>query len=658
MMGGPPKQMLGSKLEGTELRAVVRWKGADPRTRANRDPWKWDEHGLAMASPRRASDSQWRSLRQRREELRQRREAGASHADAAPHSLVTEDVIAQNPGLSEDQLRRAASYCGCSRRRFDAYLEEFSRQDVTEGKYDWGESVSSIVEEYCVEQEELVATGRYVREAEPTRTTNRRRRKPLLITRAASEAASSTDSDQEQTDNLEDCVVEQTVLAPAPGDRPCTPLAGLGESSWPGTERCVKGGLLVLGDDGEPESYHALKHPENATELSPAGDQASASEVSSDSFSDDEQSDALSGRLSGGETLEAELEELAEKQDENGGAGDDTAGRPVSPIKAYLRLERRRPTTSAHARHDHVKAEAAFAQLRAQLAGLKQRPQTCPLSPAAAADPAVVPTRAAEAATQLETANECAHANAVARKSVSRAGGMLASFGGMPASYTVGSYRRGRAGTGSPTAGVGDGGGGVDFVSGAGSSGKGSSAGETALLGVDFSPSSHFVAKITGRDASRPQGNVATPPSSPPKPQVATATAGNAARGNAAGCISLDPVYRPLATRTTSGGGAAAQSQSAALPAATSWMSISAPSLPFSSAVAVDMHARIAGSYPQPEQSMRLVRPTLRGALSRQRRAIGAAAQNAMTVRKMREGGGLSRELNRSRLAVVAGVTF
>ena len=652
MMGGPPKQVLGSRLEGTELRAVVRWKGADPRTRANREPWKWDENGLAMASPRRAADSQWRSLRQRREELRQRREAGASHADAAPHNLVTEDVLAQNPGLSEGQLRRAASYCGCSRRRFDAYLEAFSRQDAIEAKYDWGESVSSIVEEYCVEQEELVATGRYVREAEPTRIPNRRRRKPLLITRAASEPASCTDSDQEQTDNQEDGV-EQTVLAPALSDRPCTPLAELGEASWPGTQHCVHGGLLVLGDDGEPESYHALKHPEaNATELSPAGDRASASEASSDSFSDDGKSDALSDHMSRGDMLEAELEELVGKQHEKRCTDDDTAGRPVSPIKAYLRLERRRPTTSAHARHDHAKAEAAFAQLRAQLAGLKQRPQTCPLSPAAAAAPSALVV--ATEATQLETAKGCAHAKAVARNSTSRAGvSLVASFGGMPASHTVGSYRRGRAGTGSPPAGLGGYGGSVDLVSGLGSSVKGSGVGETALFGVEFSPSSQFVAKITGRDAARSQGNIATPPSSPPKPkpQAATGTTANAARGNAAGCISLDPVYRPLATRTTSGG-ASAPLQSAALPARTSWMSISAPSLPLSPAMAVDMHARAAGAYPQPEQSTRLVRLAARGALSRQRR--GAAA----SVRKMREGVGLSRELGRGQLAVVAGAMF
>eukprot|EP01043_Picozoa_sp_COSAG02_P064692 COSAG02_NODE_9536_length_2187_cov_1.365421_1_plen_606_part_10 len=606
-MMGPQKKMLGSKLEGTTLREVVLWKGADPRTRSNREPWKWDEHGLAMASPRRAADSQWRSSRQRREDLRQRREAGASLDNAAPHDLVTPDVLAHNPGLSEVQLLRAASYCGCSRRRFAAYLEEFSRQDATDGAYDCEVPVSSVVAEHCVEQEELVATGRYVREVGPARTSPiRRRRKPSLVTQAASEPVVSTDSDQEQADQVEDGTV--------PGDTVCTGLTEVGEASWAGTEHSVNGGLLVLGDDGEPESYHALKHVEgHGSRLLLTDDQGSMPGASSDTSSDEDESDQKPGfrpemqRATGGET-EEELESLAGRQP-NRGAGDDVGdyasaghdvGRPASPIQAYLRVERR-PTTSAHARHDHEKAEVAFAQLRAQLADLKQRPCTSPMSLAAVdrATPAGQTGIWAEKETVAsQTTQGCSPiAKGVARKTAAH---VVASFGGMPALQAAGNYRRGRSGFSSPTAGIG--GSGVVGIS---------TAATKAPMQVE----------CFGRSTSPAAANcIVTPPSSPlsPKPKslkVATATVGNGARGGSIGSDSLDPVYCSLSTRTFNTG---APSTAAAQPVATSMMSISAPSLTSSSAVPVYIQARIASSYPQSGQSTRVGRAAARGALWRQ----------------------------------------
>jgi len=72
------------------------------------------------------------------------------------------------------------------------------------------------------------------------------------------------------------------------------------------------------------------------------------------------------------------------------------------------------------------------------------------------------------------------------------------------------------------------------------------------------------------------------------------------------------------------------------LPAHASWMSISAPSLPSAStAVTVDIEARVAGAYGQPGQSNRFPRAA-RGALSRQRRISGGAAHEAMALRRMR----------------------
>lgn len=648
-MMGTQKKLLGSRLEGTTLRAVVRWKGADPRTRSNREPWKWDEHGLAMASPRRACGSQWRSSRQRREELRQRREAGASLDDAAPHDLVTPDVLAHNPGLSEVQLLRAASYCGCSRRRFAAYLEDFSRQDATDRAYDCGMPVSSVVAEHCVEQEELVATGRYVREAGPARTSPiRRRRKPSVVTPAASEPGLSTGSDQEQADQVQDDIQ---------GDAVCTGLTEVGEASWAGTEHSVNGGLLVLGDDGEPESYHALKHVEgHSSQLLPTGDQGSMPGASSDSSSGEDEPDAkpvLQSEMSlaSGSETEAELESLVGHQP-NEGDGDEVGdcasaghgfGRPASPIQAYLRVERR-PTTSAHGRHDHEKAEAAFAQLRAQLADLKQRPCTSPMS-LAAVDRATGggPTgiRAAKETGASRTTQGCSPMpKAVTRKT---AAPLATSFGGMPALQAAGTYRRGRSGISSPTAGIG-GSGVVDD----------STASTRAPVQVE----------CLGRSTSPAAANcIVTPPSSPlsPKPKslkVETATVGNGARGGSTGCGSLDPVCRSLSTRTFNTG---EPSASAALPVTTSWISISAPSLPSSSAVPVDIQARIASSYPQSGQSTRLVRAAARGALSRQRQAVGAAVQNAMTLRQMRAVRAGTRGLSqhgRSRLAVTAGSMF
>ncbi len=658
-MMGPQKQLLGSKLEGTTLRAVVRWKGADPRTRANREPWKWDEHGLAMASPRRAADSQWRSSRQRREELRQRREAGASQGDATPQSLVTQDVLAHNPGFSEVQLRRAASYCGCSQRRFAAYLEEFARQDATNRDDDCCVPVSSVVAEHCVEQEELVATGRYVREAGPVRTPARRRRKPSLVTRAASEPGLSTDSDQAQKDQVQE--------DPAPPDSVCTGLTELGEASWAGTEHKVNGGLLVLGDDGEPESYHALKHAEgHATQLLPSSDQGSTPGGSSGSSSEEEESDAkpvLQSEMqldSGGE-MEAELESLVKAMGATDGSADraragDDVGRPASPIQAYLRLER--PTTSAHARHDHEKAEVAFAQLRAQLADLKQRPTSSPSSSLlaqmsaytslAAVDRAAAPAPAAIWAAKEAGASESAQGCSPMSKGGSRktagtaAVSLVTGFGGMPALQAAGNYRRGRSGISSPTAGIG---------------------GSVVLGDSAASAEAPVQVECFGRSTSPAANSIATPPSSPPAPKpkplkVATAAVEHAARGSTS-CVPLDPVYRSLSTRTPNAG---APSRSAPLPFSTSWMSISAPSLPLSSAVPVDIQARVASSYPQSGQSARLARTAARGALSRQRQAVGTAVQNAMTLRQMRAvrtgAGGMSREHGRSRPTVTAGAIF
>lgn len=623
-MMGLHKKLLGPKLEGTTLREVVRWKGADPRTRANREPWKWDEHGLAMASPRRAANCPWRSSRQRREGLRQQREGGASQGAAVPHDLVTADVVAHNPGLSEVQLRRAASYCGCSRRRFAAYLEEFARQDATDQDDSCGLPVSSVVAEHCVEQEELVATGRYVREVGPVRTPTRRRRKPSLVTRAC-EPNVPAESDQEQTDQAQDDIV--------PGDPVCAGLTELGEASWAGTEHSVNDGLLVLGDDGQPESYHALKHVETqATQLLPTGDQESTPEPSSDSSCEEEQSDAKPIAQSemqldaGGET-EAELESLVGTQSNDGGGIDgvvdcataaDGVGWPSSPIQAYLRLERR-PKTSAHAHHDHEKAEVAFAQLRAQLANLKQRPHTSPLSSAAvgrATASAPVPIWAAKKAGASETAQGCTPmSKGVSRKTVDKTAAvvpLVTNFGGMPAVRTAGNYRRGRSGISSPSAGIG---------------------GSVVIGDSATSTKAPVQVKGFGRSTSPAANSIATPPSSPPnsKPQpLKVATVGNACRG----CVSLDPVYRSLSsTRTTDTG---APSPSAASPIATPWMSLSAPSLPSSSAVPVDIQARVVGSYSQSGQSIldtRLARAAARGALSRQRQAVGAAVQNALTVR-------------------------
>lgn len=632
-MQGPPKQMLGSKLEGTQLREVVRWRGPSPRTRAHREPWLWAEHGLAMATPRRAAESssslpssQGQSSRHRRR-VQQRQAAGSDDA-AVPQDLVTAAVQAQNPGLSEAQLRRAASYCGCSSRRFAAYLEEFARQDATEAKYDCGWSAHSVVAEHCVEQEELVSTGRYIREDATVRTPNRRgRRKAPPITRGAAEPDASTNRDQEQSDEQEGSALDASV---------CSGLTELG--------------LLVLGEDGEPESYHSPKHAEGrASQLLP-DDVESTPRTSSDSCCDEEESGALRVQQLGlrhdsaGEE-QADLESSIEAQPENQDEGDRCneeiaehasaaleAGRPTSPIQAYLRLERR-PTTSAHLCHDHVQAEVAFAQLRAQLASLKQRPHTvcgrCPPSPPSPLSLATATATAlAEAVgcktkspTRPETPQEFPSGPQRVTRTNGTAAPLIPSFGGMPASRAVGSYRRGRSGIASPTAGIGGCGGSVDAASGnilgtGGDTGSGSPSDGTQMQAMEQATNSSkaFVASLTKKDPSRLQGNIATPPSSP-TPLKVVATVSSPSRGGASGCISLDPVYRPRPARTTKGSvlghgvetkqsnathsmqGQSLLSRALSPSATTTWMSISAPSLPCSSAVTVNIQARVAGSY-------------------------------------------------------------
>ena len=767
-MGPPSSRLLGPKLEGTTLRAVVRWRAADPRTRSNREPWKWDEHGLALASPRRTASQQWRSARQRVEDRRKMREAGASAEGATPDDVVTADVLAQNPGVNEAQLRRAASYCGCSQRRLAAFMEEFARQDVSDASYP-ALPADSVVAEHCVEQEELVATGRYVREDAPARTPNRRRRKPPLVTRASSTPPSGSEEDEHEEQQAPTEAVQEDDGAEQDGSteaRVCTGLAELGATSWAGTEHSVNGGVLVLGSDGEPESYHSPKHPDRSSPV--LGNSASSELLQQDEVVTLPAARDLRQALEPEPEIELESlvgveasqedDEEDETQDNDGiaaqadaAAADETDdhGR-TSPIQAYLRMQRR-PTTSDRPSHDHMQAEVAFAQIRAQLAHLKQRPHTSPQGPGAglqspamaAAMWAAEETARRERAQSVDAPGPSAKdagrgavvpaepASSGARGSEQRAqqlaklrnniGGtsgtampLVASFGGMPASAqgagSRATYHRGRSGMCSPTAVTGEGGpeaSSTPASASASSSNAGSlMAGGMKPLGVEPMPSSASIAFVTGltthAESSRGGGgggggNIATPPSSPLKPtpvsMKSTSIGGNSAVTGGGSCIPLaiEAVYRPLDSKTpshdstlrspgqVSGTAAAggmmmaaggfravssattthgAQLQSLlnraakspasshsspeavaatmSLPAHASWMSISAPSLPSAStAVTVDIEARVAGAYGQPGQSNRFPRAA-RGALSRQRRISGGAAHEAMALRRMR----------------------
>ena len=77
----------------------------------------------------------------------------------------------------------------------------------------------------------------------------------------------------------------------------------------------------------------------------------------------------------------------------------------------------------------------------------------------------------------------------------------------------------------------------------------------------------------------------------------------------------------------------------------------------------MDIQARVAGTYANSVHGTRPARVAARGALSRQRQAVGVAVHNAMTLRKMRAvrtgaGSGLGKAHARGRLEVTAGATF
>ena len=258
-----PLGPLGERLGETQLRQVLRWRQSDPRTRGAREPWRWEEHGLALGSPREQELPIWSRAAARQREAEQKAAAllrGASPAE------IADDLGEVYPEYDTASMRRAASYCGCSRRRLEDFIEAHEA-GVDEGEWrrpgDPRDPHEKEVAEFGFEQEELLSTGRYVRDRNPPWSPTRRKRKAELRARYSSrpgqdtntavgdevEGASGEDEDVHQQEEEDD------------GDGGSAAEEEVADLTQELTDDA---GTLCINSKGEPESFRGRKSPKYA----------------------------------------------------------------------------------------------------------------------------------------------------------------------------------------------------------------------------------------------------------------------------------------------------------------------------------------------------------------------------------------------------------
>ena len=261
-----PLGPLGERLGETQLRQVLRWRQSDPRTRGAREPWRWEEHGLALGSPRGQELPIWSRAAARQREAEQK--AAALLRGASPAEIAA-DLGEVYPEYDTASMRRAASYCGCSRRRLEDFIEAHEA-GVDEGEWrrpgDPRDPHDKEVAEFGFEQEELLSTGRYVRDRNPPWSPTRRKRKAELRARYSSRPGADTNTavgDEDEGASGEDEGVHhhQEEEEEEDGDEGSAAEEEVADLTQELTDDA---GTLCINSKGEPESFRGRKSPKYA----------------------------------------------------------------------------------------------------------------------------------------------------------------------------------------------------------------------------------------------------------------------------------------------------------------------------------------------------------------------------------------------------------
>eukprot|EP01051_Picozoa_sp_SAG22_P005925 SAG22_NODE_369_length_11597_cov_4.374848_2_plen_357_part_01 len=141
-------------IPGCELSYVQRWRGPSTRTRAARDPWKWEENGLPATHGSRKgkqpteqeleSMTPWQRFKAQANIDAENAAAAAATAAAGggggaeggaagqpPAPKTPRKLLRNFPGIDEAQLRRLNAYCGHSYERAIGYIESFVAENAS-----------------------------------------------------------------------------------------------------------------------------------------------------------------------------------------------------------------------------------------------------------------------------------------------------------------------------------------------------------------------------------------------------------------------------------------------------------------------------------------------------------------------------------------------